>query len=390
MPIASPQPAVSAHEWLQRLVAIDTTSRNSNLVLVEAIEAWLEQLGVASTRVANAEGRKANLLFSIGPDVAGGVVLSAHTDVVPIDGQAWSSDPWTLSERDGRLYGRGTADMKGFIAAGLSRVPAMLGASLKRPIHFALSYDEEVGLLGAPSLIEAISSQVSEPALVIVGEPTGMRIVDRHKGIIGLRTTVLGHEAHSSQTHLGVSANMVAAKIAARIGEVAERLAHAAPAANGFEPPQTTVTVGLIQGGTAPNILAGKCEFIWDVRATTPAEARAVVDEVLAYAATLEVAMKARFADCAITTEALSNVPALTGAAGTPARDLVARLCGVLDRQAASFVTEAGLFEIAGLPTVVCGPGWIAQAHQPDEYIETSQLAAGETFMDRLIEELCT
>ncbi|MET0210213.1 MAG: M20/M25/M40 family metallo-hydrolase, partial [Burkholderiaceae bacterium] len=249
--------------------------------------------------------------------------------------------------------------------------------------------DEEVGLLGAPSLIEAIASQVSEPALVIVGEPTGMRIVDRHKGIIGLRTTVLGHEAHSSQTHLGVSANMVAARLMARIVDISERLAQGAPPANGFEPPHTTVTVGLVQGGTAPNILAGKCEFIWDVRATTPVEARLVVDEVLAYAAQLEASMKARFPDCAIGTETLSNVPALTGTAGTPARELVSRLTGSTDCQAASFVAEAGLFELAGLPTVVCGPGWIAQAHQPDEYIEVSQLDAGEVFMDRLIEALC-
>jgi acetylornithine deacetylase len=382
-------PADSARQWLERLVAFDTTSRNSNLALIEAVETWLAQLGVPSTRVSNADGGKANLLFSIGPDVAGGVVLSGHTDVVPIDGQAWSSDPWTLTERDGRLYGRGAVDMKGFIATGLSRVPAMLGAPLKRPVHFALSYDEEVGLLGAPSLIEKMTAKVPEPALVIVGEPTGMRIVDRHKGIVGSRTTVLGHEAHSSQTHLGVSANMVAAQLIARIGEIAERLASAPSPANGYEPPHTTVTVGLVQGGTAPNILAGKCEFIWDVRATSPAAARAVFDEVLAHAAALEEAMRARFPDCSITTETLSNVPALTGAADTPARQLVARLSGTADCEAVSFVSEAGLFEIAGLPTVVCGPGWIAQAHQPDEYIEISQLAAGESFMDRLIEELC-
>lgn len=382
-------PATSARQWLARLVAFDTTSRNSNLALIEAVEAWLAELGVPSTRVAHAEGHKANLLFSIGPDVAGGVVLSGHTDVVPIDGQAWSSDPWTLSERDGRLYGRGAADMKGFLAVGLSRVPAMLGAPLKRPVHFALSYDEEVGLLGAPSLIEAIASHVAEPGLVIVGEPTGMGIVDRHKGIVGLRTTVIGHEAHSSQTHLGISANLVAAKLMARIAETNDRLAREAPPPNGFEPPHTTVTVGMVHGGTAPNILAGKCEFIWDVRATSSAEARAVVDDVLDYAVQLEATMQLRFPDCTIQTETLSNVPALTGASGAPAQALVSRLTGSGDCQAASFVTEAGLFELAGLPTVVCGPGWIAQAHQPDEYIETGQLAAGEAFMDSLIEELC-
>lgn len=268
----------SAREWLARLVAFDTTSRNSNLALIEAIEAWLGGLGVRSTRVADATGGKANLLFSIGPDVAGGVVLSGHTDVVPVDGQAWSQDPWTLTERDGRLYGRGAADMKGFIATGLSRVPAMLAAGLKRPVHFALSYDEEIGLLGAPSLVEAITANLPQPGLVIVGEPTGMRVVDRHKGIMGLRTTVLGHEAHSSQTHLGVSANIVATRLMWRIVEIADRLAAAAPVANGFEPPHTTVTIGLVHGGTAPNILARECAFVWDIRSASPTEARAVYD----------------------------------------------------------------------------------------------------------------
>lgn len=389
MPRIPSESVVSARDWLERLVAFDTTSRNSNLALIEAVETWLAGLGVTSLRVSSADGGKANLLFSIGPRVEGGVVLSGHTDVVPVDGQAWTTDPWTLTEREGRLYGRGSADMKGFIAAGLSRVPAMLAADLKRPIHFALSYDEEVGLLGAPSLIRAMDAELPKPRLVIVGEPTGMQIVDRHKGIIGLRTTVLGHEAHSSQTHLGVSANMIAARLMARITEIADRLTRASAPANGFEPPHTTVTVGLVKGGTAPNILAGKCEFIWDVRATTPEQATAVVDEVLAYAAQLDASMRARFAGCSITTERLSDVPPLTGVGGLPAREMAARITGCVHCQPASFVAEAGLFELAGLPTVVCGPGWIAQAHQPDEYIEVSQLAAGELFMDRLIEELC-
>lgn len=378
----------SARDWLARLVAFDTTSRNSNLVLIEAIETWLRGLGVRSRRVSGAGGAKANLLFSIGPEVAGGVVLSGHTDVVPIDGQAWSTDPWTLSERDGRLYGRGTADMKGFIAAGLSRVPAMLAAGLARPVHFALSYDEEVGLLGAPSLIETLMATVPTPAVVVVGEPTGMRIVDRHKGIMGIRTTVRGHEAHSSQTHLGVSANIVATRLMARIVGIADRLAAAPVAASGFEPPHATVTIGLVQGGTAPNILARECSFVWDIRSTSPVEARAVYDEVDAYARQLDGEIRARFAECGITTEILSDVPPLTGAGNAPAIDLVSQLLPTPQCEVASYVSEAGLFERAGLPTVICGPGWIAQAHQPDEYIEVDQLAAGEAFMDRLVEML--
>ncbi|MCD7097305.1 acetylornithine deacetylase [Stenotrophomonas sp. MMGLT7] len=380
----------SAREWLARLVAFDTTSRHSNLALVEAVEAWLDALGVRSMRVADAAGGKANLLFSIGPEVAGGVVLSGHTDVVPVDGQAWSTDPWTLHERDGRLHGRGTADMKGFLAAGLSRVPAMLAAGLRRPVHFALSYDEEVGLLGAPSLIEALLAKVPRPALAIVGEPTGMRIVDRHKGIMGLRTTVLGHEAHSSQTHLGVSANIVATRLMGRIVEIADRLAAAPAAATGFEPPHATVTIGLVHGGTAPNILARECSFVWDIRSASPGEARAVYDEVDAYARQLQSAIRARFPDCGIATEILSDVPPLTGAGNAPALELVSRLAGTTEREVAAYVAEAGLFERAGLPTVICGPGRIAQAHQPDEYIETRQLEAAEAFMDRLVEELRT
>lgn len=380
----------SARDWLTRLVAFDTTSRNSNLALVEAVETWLDALGVRSTRIAAADGGKANLLFSIGPQVAGGVVLSGHTDVVPVDGQDWSSDPWTLTERDGRLHGRGAADMKGFLAAGLSRVPAMLAADLKRPVHFALSYDEEVGLLGAPSLIEVLMAQVPRPALVVVGEPTGMRVVDRHKGIMGLRTTVHGHEAHSSQTHLGVSANIVATRLMAKIVEIADRLAsapeHNVP--NGFQPAHTTVTIGVVHGGTAANILARECSFIWDIRSPSPTQARAVFDEVEAYARELHAGIQARFPDCGIATEILSDVPPLTGDALAPARALVYQLAASSECESASYVAEAGLFERAGLPTVICGPGWIAQAHQPDEYIALDQLAAGEAFMDRLVEAL--
>jgi acetylornithine deacetylase len=205
---------------------------------------------------------------------------------------------------------------------------------------------------------------------------------------MGLRTTVTGHEAHSSQTHLGISANMVATRLMSRIVEIADRLASSPPAANGFEPAHTTITIGLVKGGTAPNILARECSFIWDIRSPSPIQARAVLEEVQTLAAQLDAQIRARFSECGIATEILSDVPPLTGAGNAPALELVARLTGTRDRESASYVAEAGLFERAGLPTVICGPGWIAQAHQPDEYIEVSQLAAGEAFMDRLIDEL--
>ena len=374
--------------WLGRLVAFDTTSRHSNLALIEDVEAYLAERGILSTRVPNADGDKSNLFFSVGPNVAGGVVLSGHTDVVPVDGQDWDTEPFTVTERDGRLYGRGTADMKSFIAIGLAAIPRMQAADLRHPIHFALSYDEEVGLLGAPALITALGDAVPRPDVVIVGEPTDMKIVDRHKGIIGLRTVVTGHEAHSSQTHLGVSANRVAIALMNKLMEMAERLEAAPPVPNGLTPPHTTITIGLIDGGTAPNILARQCSFIWDIRSPSPDEAQCLLDEFQAFADDLARTIRARFDDCGIETETVSNVPPLRAVADSPAIVLATRITGANSCEAASYVAESGQFQQAGYATVVCGPGSIAQAHQPNEYIEVEQLRLGEAFMLKLIGEI--
>lgn len=376
-------------DWLARLVRIDTTSRNSNLPLIDAVEAHVQRLGIATRRVPSEDGAKANLYFSIGPAVAGGVVLSSHTDVVPVDDQDWLSDPWTIEIRDGRIHGRGTADMKAFIAMGLAAIPDMLAAGLRRPVHFALSYDEEIGLLGAPAMIAELTERIQPPSAVIVGEPTEMRVVDRHKGIVGLRTTVIGSEAHSSQTHLGVSANMVAVRLMAKIDEMAQRLAAKGPAEQGeLRPAHTTLTIGLIHGGSAPNVLAGRCEFVWDIRPAPTDDAQALIAEFMDYSATLEAGMREPFPACSITTDILSNAPPLKPEADGEAAALAARLTGARSRHAVSFVAEAGQFQRAGFSTVICGPGSIAQAHQPNEFITIEQLGAGRAFMLRLIEEL--
>lgn len=386
---AVPAGLAPALDWLGRLVGFDTTSRNSNLALLDAVEAHVHAHGIATRRVPNADGTKANLYFSVGPAAPGGVILSGHTDVVPVDGQDWSSDPWTIEIRDGLVYGRGTADMKAFLAIGLAAIPDMLAAGLKRPIHFALSYDEEIGLLGAPAMIAELAERLEAPAAVIVGEPTEMRIVDRHKGIVGLRTTVIGSEAHSSLTHLGISANMVAVRLIVKIDEMAQRLAAIGPEISGeLRPAHTTLTVGLIQGGTAPNILAGRCEFIWDIRPAPAEDPQALLAEFFEHSAALEAEMRVRFPACSITTEILSNAPPLRPETGGEAAALATRLTGANSRHAVSYVAEAGQFQRAGFSTVICGPGSIAQAHQPDEFISLEQLSAGRSFVSRLIEEL--
>ena len=376
-------------EWLGRLVAFDTTSRNSNLALIEMVETYVQSLGIASHRVPNAEGTKANLYFSVGEMVPGGVILSGHTDVVPVDGQDWHSDPWTIRLADGKVYGRGTADMKSFLALALEALPRMQAAGLKRPVHFALSYDEEIGLLGAPAMIRELAGRLPLPCAVIVGEPTEMQVVERHKGILGLRTAVTGHEAHSSQTHLGISANMVAVRLMAKIDALAQALAGADTGEDeGLTPAHTTMTIGLVEGGSAPNILAGRCQFYWDIRPAPGENPHALLDAFNAFAHQEETAMQSRFPSCSITTEILSDVPGLHSEPMGAAGELAARLTGANARHAASYVAEAGQFQQAGFSTVICGPGSIAQAHQPNEFITLEQLRQGKRFMTRLIEEL--
>lgn len=380
---------MTPREMLARLVAFPTVSRDSNLPLIDFVEEHLRGHGVSACRVPSDEGAKENLYATIGPMVPGGVVLSGHTDVVPVDGQPWDTDPFELTARDGRLHGRGACDMKAFCAIALSLVPEM--KRLKRPIHLALSYDEEVGCLGAPRMIRELQARVPPPAAVIVGEPTEMRVMTAHKGIAVFRTVVTGHEAHSSQTHRGVSAVMTAARLITWLDDQARARRAGTPPGSGFEPPFTTVHVGMVQGGTAINIISRRCEFSWDVRSIPGDDPAALAAELQRHAeANLLPEMRRIAAEAGVETEALVSAPPLRDEPESAAAALAKTLTGQTTTGKVPFSTEAGQFQEAGLPAVVCGPGSIDQAHQPNEYITVAQLEAGEAFLQRLIAHLST
>lgn len=373
---------------LGHLVSFDTTSRGSNLALIDWVEGYLADHGVTSERIASPDGDKANLLASIGPLVEGGVILSGHTDVVPVDGQPWTSDPFVLTERDGRLYGRGSSDMKGFIALALAAVP-LFREGLARPVHLAFSYDEEVGCFGAPDMIAVIARDLPRPALAIVGEPSLMKAVGGHKGAAFFRIVVNGREAHSSQTHLGVSANMAAAELIATLSALSVELAARADPASPFEPKGTSLTIGRIDGGTAANILARRCEIVFDVRAEPGDDPMIVLAPLRAQVVDLDARLKARDPDCGALFEDLANVPSMAPEDGGAAEAFVRGLTGDNGPlRAVPYAAEGGQFQGAGFSTVICGPGAIDQAHQPDEYVEIDQMHQGAAFMIRLAERL--
>ncbi|MDS1139911.1 acetylornithine deacetylase [Pusillimonas sp. SM2304] len=374
-------------EMITKLIGFDTVSRNSNLELIHYVRDYLAGHGIASHLVANEDQTKANLFATVGPDVEGGIVLSGHTDVVPVDGQPWDTDPFTVVQKDGRLYGRGTCDMKAFSAVALAMVPDMLKKGLKRPIHFALSYDEEIGCFGAPSMIDRLVTDIARPSAVIVGEPTSMRPIVAHKGIAALRTTVIGHEAHSSQVQRGVSAVMTAARLITFIdGMMAENKAAADPECR-FEPPYTTLHVGVVHGGTAVNIISRECTFTWDIRTLPGDNWRRYLDRFQEYADSLLPAMQAVAPEARIRTEILADAPPLQDRGGA-AQHLVFGLCGHAHAGVAPYAAEAGQFQERGFSVVLCGPGSIDQAHQPNEYIDIAQVAACEDFMEKLTDQL--
>lgn len=390
---------LSTVEILERLVGCPTVSRDSNLPLIDWVRNFLADHGVDSQLVPDPTGQKSNLFASVGPAEEGGIVLSGHTDVVPIDGQAWNSDPFTLTRRGSRLHGRGSCDMKGFIAAALSRVPTLQANKLSRPVHLMFSCDEEIGCVGAPAMIAAAKKALPTPAAVIVGEPTSMRIADAHKGICTLQTRVTGIEAHSSLTHQGISAVMLAGELIARLGEISRDVAakamavrHASPEAQamrGFEPPYTTFGVNRIEGGTAINILAAVCEFGWDIRAI-PGDTPAAIVELLSSYSNARLAELAKEGKhCTIQTRITAEVPPLVADGGSAAALARTAAQSTEETIKVPFATEAGQFQQAGWSTVVCGPGSIEQAHKPDEFIELSQLAACEQFLDRAIARQC-
>ncbi|WP_076436423.1 acetylornithine deacetylase [Bosea sp. TND4EK4] len=375
-------------EMLAKLVSFNTESQRSNLDLIHFCRDYLASLGVESRLAPSPDGQKANLYATIGAQAAGGVVLSGHTDVVPVAGQAWTSDPWTLTERDGKLYGRGTCDMKGFDAIALALAPEMLAAPLKRPIHIALSYDEEVGCRGARVLIEAMAKDGYSPSAVIVGEPSMMKVVTGHKGGLRMRTTVRGHAVHSSRIDVGVSAVMVAGELIHWHNETMARNKAQTPATNGFEPPYSTLHVGVVEGGTAVNIAAEHCSFTHEVRCIPGERQEDYVALYKAKLAEIEPAMKAIAPEAGIDFEVTSDTPAMGPETDGAAEALCRRLTGDNGRHVVAYGTEGGLFQRAGWSTVVCGPGDIAQAHQPDEFLSVAQLEAGTAFIRSLIADL--
>ena len=378
---------VNSIEMLKRLVAFDTTSRNSNLDLIKYIQSYLDDHQVKSTLVPNAEGTKANLFATIGPEAEGGIVLSGHTDVVPVDGQAWETDPWTLTEKpDGKLYGRGTCDMKGFIAVALAHVPKFQEAKLKVPMHFAFSYDEEIGCLGAHSLAEKLMGNVPRPQAVIVGEPTMMSVVNAQNAGGGLNATFTGVEAHSSMTHLGVSAIHFAGEFIHWLNELQEELAQRKHPHLDTMPNHTTINVGIVSGGTAGNILARECVLNWGYRTLPGDDYTEVQRRAEKYVAELLLPkMRKKHPDANIEIKRRSFVPGLKPEENEEAAKLALQWTGGNRTYAVPYGTEAGIFRSHGIPTVICGPGDISQAHQPNEFVAKSQMDSCDAFVGKLI-----
>jgi len=371
---------------LARLIGFDTTSRNSNLALIDFIRDYLESCGVASELVFDESGAKANLIATIGPPEQAGLVLSGHTDVVPVDGQEWSSDPFVCTEREGRLHGRGAADMKGFIATVLALVPDFLAAPLRAPVHLALSYDEEVGCKGAPRLLDRLGELLPVPPLgALIGEPTAMRPANAHKGKAGYACVVSGLACHSALNHRGVNALEIAAEIIVRLRRRNLELRARGPFQEGFDPSHCTVTTSVISGGTALNIVPERCRFEFEFRTLPGQDAADLLAEIQAFAeAELLPEMRARHPEAAITWHELMSYPAL-GAGGSALERLCCEAAGAPRPVKVPFGTEAGLFAARGIPSVVCGPGDMTVAHRPDEYVERAELERCADFLRRLV-----
>lgn len=372
---------------LDALVGIPTVSRDSNLDLIRFVAEYLASHGVEARLVQSDCGQKANLYATVGPMAPGGVVLSGHTDVVPVDDQDWHTDPFRIALRDGRLYGRGTCDMKAFIAIALALVPDM--QQLRVPIHLALSYDEEIGCLGAPRLIEAIVANLPRPRAVIVGEPTEMRVVTAHKSMFIFETVVRGFEAHSSKQNLGVPAVMVAGRLINWLAERQARNREQAAADSPFEPGYSTLHCGVVHGGTAQNITAKSCRFITDIRTLPDEDPMDFFREFQRFAREeLEPEMHRVHPDTGISFDIRSQVPGFCAAEDEPAVVLAKQVTGQNSTECVAYGAEAGQFQQAGLSVAICGPGSIDQAHQPNEYISLEQFEQGVGFMRRLVATL--
>ena len=369
---------------VKTLIGFDTTSRGSNLELIAFARALLEQAGARCRLTPDASGQKANLFATFGPEGDGGIVLSGHTDVVAVDGQDWASDPFKAELRGGRLYGRGACDMKGFVGVALSLAPQIAKARLTRPVHFALSYDEEVGCVGVTGLLDDLKREGIKPALAIVGEPTLMKIVGAHKGGAKMITTAHGNEHHSSAPEKGANAVMMAGEFVGLLDDVWNELR--ADSDPRFDPPHSTVQATVIHGGTAVNILARQADVTWEYRCL-PDRDPGLILETVRHRSETEILPKyrARAAEAAFATKIHAQYPGLRMDEESPAVRLVREVTGANQVEAVAYGTEAGHFQTYGIPAVICGPGSIDQAHRADEYCEVSELAACETFLRKVI-----
>ena len=383
------KPRYSTVEILERLVSFDTTSRNSNLSLMAFIRDYLDAYAVPYRLSYDATGLKANLHAVVGPRAAGGIALSGHVDTVPVDGQAWSSDPFALRAQDGRLYARGATDMKGFVAASLAAVPDMLARGLARPLHLFISYDEEVGCLGAPRLIADIIESGLKPALCVVGEPSSMKPILAHKGKLNLQVNVRGKPGHSSEPGKGVNAIQAAARAISWVDAEARRFERDGPFEDGFDPPHTTIHVGTISGGSILNIIPERAEFTMEWRNIPADDPLREVDRLRAFvAAEIEPEMHRVDPSCGFTYDIVMTMPKLALPAEHELVTIVKQITGSNSTGKVSYGTEAGHYQDFGIPTIVCGPGDIAQAHLPDEWIARTQLDECDIFIRRLAERL--
>lgn len=381
-------------DWLTRLIAFDTVSRHSNLALIDDVKAYCEQLGLTVDLTFNDAKNKANLFVTVpagkdADEVNHGLVLSGHTDVVPVDGQDWTSEPFTATIRGNKLYGRGACDMKGFIACALTLLPQAVKLSnvgqLRRPLHLALSFDEEVGCLGAPLLLADLKARGITPDHCIVGEPTNMAMVVAHKGIAVYRCRVHGKSAHSSLTAQGVNAISYASRLIGYVDELAQEISHRSDNDGLFDVPYSTLSVGTIQGGTATNIVPNLCEFTFDYRNLPHMTQDDILAPIAAKVAELSTQMQARAADTGIELLQEESVPAMTDNDSAELQALIIALTGDDTRHKVAYATEGGQFTNSGIPTIICGPGSIEQAHKADEYVALSEMVRCDEFLQKLL-----
>lgn len=376
-------------EILNRLISFDTTSCNSNLALMAYVQDYLESHSVTSQLIYDQEEKKANLYATVGPKNKPGIMLSGHTDTVPVTGQNWTKQPYELSEENGHYYGRGTSDMKGFLAVVLAAIPELVKAPLETPVHLAFSYDEEIGCVGVRRLIHTMQNSPLKPAVCIIGEPTSMKVVTAHKGKLAARVTVHGKECHSGMAPLGVNAVNYAARLIVWLEQLAKSKQQDGPFEDNYEIPYSTVHTGTVNGGTALNIVPNHCSFLFEIRNIAQEDPKELLAQLIAYSDELSAEMQSTDKNCKITIEVTTEYPGLNTDDSEEVVSFVRNLAQSAEKASINFGTEGGLFSnVLKIPTVVCGPGSMAQGHKPDEFIHHSQLEQCEAFMSRLIKEL--